>query len=465
MSFVDSRRLDEGAVIEADVCVVGAGAAGIVLARALGDAGRRVCLLESGGFERSEPHQRLYRGERIGHPYPPLERSRLRYFGGTTNHWAGWCRPPRAEDFAARAWIADSGWPIDLDALSPYLDDAQRICDLEPEGFDLERWRSDEAPPLALDAGTFATLVTRFSPPTRFAGKFRDVLDRERSVHVYLHANVTGLVANAAGGHVERVTCQTLDGNAFAVDAPRVVLATGGIENARLLLASRGASRRGLGNGRDVVGRYFMDHFKHRVGVFEPAHGVSVDFYQRAQRDASVLKGVVGLTEPVLGREEITPAYFEFWPLPSDGAPRYRVDLRLDPSPNRDSRVRLDRVTDRLGMPRVMLDLRYGERESRTFVTAARLLREGLGDAGLGILRLDDQGLAAARITATGFHHMGTTRMSDDPATGVVDRHCRVHGVDNLYVAGCSLFAGYEGYPTMTLVALALRLADHLSAG
>ena len=465
MSFIDARRLDEGAVLEADVCVVGAGAAGIVLARSLGNAGLRVCLLESGGIERSERHQRLYHGERIGHPYPPLQRTRLRYFGGTTNHWAGWCRPPRAEDFAARPWIADSGWPIGLETLAPYLVDAQRLCELTPEGFELERWRDDAAPPLALDDAIFATRVTRFSPPTRFALKYHDSLAAIDSVQVYLEANVTGLVADRRGGRVERVTCRTLDGNAFDVRASRVVLATGGIENARLLLASRGVTRRGLGNARDVVGRYFMDHFKYRVGVFEPAPGVSVDFYQRADRDGSALKGVVGLTEPALRRASLTPMHFEFWPVGNDGPPRYRVDLRLDPSPNPASRIVLDRVTDRLGLPRVILDLRYGELEARAFLAGSRLLREGLGDAGLGTLRLDDDALPDARITATGFHHMGATRMSDDPATGVVDRHCRVHGVENLYVAGCSVFPGYEGYPTMTLVALALRLADHLSAG
>lgn len=462
MAFRDARGFVDGAVIDTDTCIVGAGAAGITLARRLAAAGRRVCLLVGGGFSRDDRLQQLYRGDHVGLHYPPLERTRLRYFGGTTNHWAGWCRPPLASDFAHRPWIADSGWPITLAELTPWLEEAQRVCDLAATGFTADAYARDGDGPLPLDPAVFHTRVTRFSPPTRFAAKYREEIAASAAVDACLHAHAVRL-GGPAGRRVDEVACRSTGGGHFVVRPRQVVLATGGIENARLLLASPGASRHGLGNERDLVGRYFMDHFKYRVGEFVAAPGVELGFYQRAERGGSSLKGVLGLAEPVLAAGRISPANFEFRRL--DGAaPRYRVDLRIDPAPNRDSRIRLDRVADRFGMPRVVVELHYGGIEPRTFAAAVEHLRGAVAEDRLGSLRVDGGGLADAAVNATGFHHMGATRMADDPALGVVDRHGRVHGVENLYLAGCSVFPGYEGYPTLTLVALALRLGERLAS-
>lgn len=468
MTFHDARRLDEGTVLTADVCVVGAGAAGITIADTLAGSNINVCLLESGGFEQSDAQQALYEGERTGIPYPPLDDMRLRYFGGTTNHWAGWCRPPRPEDLSERPWLPGSGWPLSMAELEPYLRRAQAICDLDPPGFEVERWLGPGERPLPLSPAVFRTSVTRFSPPTRFADKFRPALERSRNIDVWMHANVVSLNESENGRLIDRLHCRTLEGNGFTVQSRLVVLATGGIENARLLLASRRRRRRGVGDENNNVGRFFMDHFKFHLGTIAPAPGVSLGFYQRARRKGAELKGVVGFTEAALRRHRITPAHIEFHPAGQTGnRVTHRVDIRLDPAPNPDSRIMLDWTTDRLGMRRVIIDLRFSAIEQRTFSITASLLKAGIEQAGIGVLDTDwDTGdpplLDAARMTATGFHHMGATRMSNEPATGVVDRNCRVHSVANLYIAGCSVFPGYEGYPTMTLVALAARLADHL---
>ncbi|GJL83362.1 MAG: dehydrogenase [marine bacterium B5-7] len=469
MAFSDARFVAADGELTVDVVIIGAGAAGITLADSLSGRGMKVIVVESGGFTESNAHQLLYRGASIGIPYPPLERSRLRYFGGTTNHWAGWCRPPRAEDFAARAWVPNSGWPITLDDLDNYLARAAGRCDLAGDSFQLDDWLTpqDHLPPF--DQQVFDTRLIRFSLPTRFAQKYKQRLAGHEAVTVMLNANMIGLEMSDGGDHVGRVHLKTLEQKPFSVRAAKVVLATGGIENARLLLSSSARSRLGVGNEHDQVGRYFMDHFKYALGILTIEPDVPLDFYQSHHRKGSRLKGVLGLTPDVLRRFEILPAHTEFIPLPDQAEQRrYRVDVRIDPAPNVDSRIRLDAPVDRFGMPRVLVNLQHTEVAQRTFRLVNELLHDALN--GMDIGRFDSAtgfsgkaSLESATVTATGFHHMGATRMSDDPANGVVDRDCRVHTVDNLYIAGCSVFPGYEGYPTLTLVALALRLADHLA--
>lgn len=468
MAFRDARQLEQDAGITTDLCIIGAGAAGITIADGLDGRKFRVLVLESGGFEEESANQALYRGERIGMPYPSLERTRLRYFGGTTNHWAGWCRPPRHADLAGRDWIPDSGWPLSMEELDPYLIRAQRLCDLDPSGFETSR-SGARGRPLDLDPSTFETLVTRFSPPTRFARRFRDSLAASENVDVFLNANLVALGTSDNGRLVERLHCRTLEGRHFTVSPRYVVLATGGIENARILLASGGITGRGIGNEYDRVGRCFMDHFKFHVGTLDPHRKSDLDFYQRQAATAGEFKGVLGFTERILERYRISPAHIEFHAdTGEDPGRRFRIDVRIDPAPNHDSRIMLDRVVDRFGMPRVVVALRFSGFEQRTFVTAMQLLKDGLERARIGDLDMPLVGggeplLDDARVTATGFHHMGATRMADHPARGVVDPNCRVHSMGNLYIAGCSVFPGYEGYPTLTLVALAARLGDYLA--
>jgi choline dehydrogenase-like flavoprotein len=463
--FLPVRRLGENPGAVFDVCVIGAGAAGITLGCALDGSGHRVCLLESGG-EQAEPRlQQLYRGSRIGVRYPPLENGRLRYFGGTTNHWAGWCRPPRAADLRHRPWIPHSGWPLAAEELAPYLESAAAACDLGPGGFEPGAWLGPGSALYHPNPALFETRCTRFSPPTRFAARYRRQLTESDNVEVYLGASVVALVTGEGGASMERLEVVDDDGVRFPVRARVYVLATGGIENARLLLAGVAPGRRGIGNRRDQVGRCFMDHTKFQVGMLELPPGQELDFYQRHRFRSESLMGVLGFTEEALRAHRMSPAHFEFRPAGGDGSGRYRVSLRIDPSPNPDSRIRLDRVVDRHGMPRVLLDLRYRDADSQTLKTAVVLLSRAVTAHGARF-EADDAlqtgSIAALKPAATGFHHMGSTRMSDDPRSGVVDRDCRVHSVSNLYVAGCSVFPGYEGYPTMTLVALAQRLGDHL---
>jgi len=251
----------------ADVCIAGAGAAGVALARQLLRQGARVCLLESGGLDFESPTQQLYDAENRGMPYYPLEDARLRFFGGTTNIWGGRCAVLDNIDFAGRAWVAHSGWPIDATELSPYLHRVHADLGLGEVSYGPELWGELGTSPPAFDPDKFATRFWRFDDlKERFsARRCEDVLHSDRA-QVVLHANVTHLQAAANAASIDHVRIQSLQGVRARVTARYYVLACGGIENARLLLASRDVESAGIGNRHDQVGRYFMEHPHGRAG-------------------------------------------------------------------------------------------------------------------------------------------------------------------------------------------------------
>jgi len=487
--FHDARRLPPGARLDADICVVGAGAAGIALTRALRRSGLRICVLESGGLAVDQASQALAEGEIGAMPYPPLQRGRLRCFGGTTGHWAGWCRPPRHRNFLARRWVPHSGWPFELDALEPYLRQAHEICGLGPYDYRPAAWATPPSrEPLPLARSSLETAVTQFSLPVRFGEAYRAELEGAHEVGVWLHATVLDFELDPRGRRVLRAIAAATDGTRFTVRARIYVLATGGIENARLLLVASASRPGALGNRYDLVGRFFMDHLKVEVGRFQPVDGeLPLGFYQRHVVRGTPIKGHLCFAEEVLERERLLECYFELepsedghrglgrsvWALAS-GQPLTRrppvswvVMLRVDPAPNPASRVVLGEQRDALGLPRPRVELRYGEHERRAVARGVRLLAHELGRRGLGRLQLGPGASGmwpppAGTAVITGYHHMGTTRMHADPRQGVVDPTGCVHGMRNLYIAGSSIFPGYEGYPTLLIVALALRLGAHL---
>ena len=341
------------------------------------------------------------------------------------------------------------------------------------------------------------------SPPTRFGRVYRGELVEASTVDVLLHANAVHLDTNEAGTAIERVQVASLDGRRVTVGARLFVLATGGVENARLLLASDGVQTSGLGNGSDCVGRFFMDHPQvsgAHLAITSP----------RGSRDLVMLRdrgAMLCLSPDTQRRHEVLNANVQFLPvddpwqseaggfpldiqetiqrldrraLPdaqagrSTGARGYRPCLvRAESAPRPESRVTLEeRETDALGVRRARLHFVMGTLESRTIMHTLEVIAREFGSRQFGRVRLVRAGRAEVPLgdppwerVGTGNHHMGTTRMSDSPATGVVDSHCQVHGVSNLYVAGSSVFptCGMAN-PTFTIVAMALRLAERLTA-
>jgi choline dehydrogenase-like flavoprotein len=489
--FLDARAVADGAELQCDLCVVGAGAAGITLARELAADDLRVIVLESGGFQSDGPTQLLYDGELVGHAYAPLAQTRVRTFGGSTGHWEGWCRPLEAADFEQREWVPQSGWPIGLRELDRYYERAQDVCELGPYDYRPERWaRATSSSPLLAANASLAPVVYQFSPPTRFGLAYRAALRDARNVRVLLHANALRLERAPGTARVERIRVATLAGRRFDVRATNVVVATGGIENARLLLLSD------LGNEHDLVGRYFGEHAHGSAALLSlPADERLTRFYRLHEAAGARVRGAFA-TRPEFERraeilrfsatldrveddlfvprgvpheEEVQElgAQITAGPLGIEGGAArrlYALFMRTEQAPNPSSRVLLGVDRDALGSRKVMLDWQLGELDRRTVQVALETIGRAIGAAGLG--RLYSRPVAEPVFWPTvfgGHHHLGTTRMHRDPRSGVVDQDCRVHGLANLYVAGSSVFpTGGFANPTLTIVAMTLRLADHL---
>lgn len=523
--FVDARNLPSGTVIAADLCIIGGGAAGIAIAREFVGSGRRVCILESGGTDFSEETQALARGECVGLPYE-LDTTRARYFGGSTNWWAGFCRPFEDYHFVKRPWVPHSGWPISRRDLDPFYRRSFDLCGIDAGVLAGEEPAATAGNPklrlAATSTGRFVSTVTPLGDERlRFGKVFGDELRRADDVCVYLHANAVHLDSSADVRRVRSVRAATLAGNSFSVAAQVFILATGAIENARLLLLSNDRVPAGLGNHNDLVGRFFMEHATFNVGnlalhgdqgpsplydskyaVLNLPIAVELNPTQRTQREHRVLEtalyfNAVFRCEDSAGVDALKKVREAMWRRTASSFPArevraiaadglkvalfvlgwmsrarfllksHIVNLHLEQAPNPDSRVLLGERRDRLGLPLVRLDWRLTDLDRQTVRTTTGLLGEEAARSGWGpfVSALPEDDGDAFPQPDWIWHHIGTTRMHHDPRQGVVDANCRVHGLGNLFVAGSSVFPTAGNHcPTLTLLALGLRLADHLKA-
>jgi choline dehydrogenase-like flavoprotein len=521
--FIDAASAPHDGVIETDICIIGAGAAGITFALECEDAPFRVCLLESGNFDFDGDTQDLYQGTIRDSHSRPLDEVRLRYFGGSTNHWSGRSRPMDQLDFQQRAWVQHSGWPISRDQLEPYYRRAESYCEIPSSNYEMPAAIFEN--PLADASDVLQLGAYHYSPPTRFGTVYRDQLDKVGNVTVYLGANVTEIEVNETGTEVERLAVATIGGNRFFVKSKFYILATGGIENARLLLASNSRLPQGVGNRYDLVGRFFMDHpiIWEAGWVFFTNPQNAIDSFNRplfegaefapfysptpaaqeregllncgfdlrsntfSSQGANALR-VVGrelrkgqLPDDFLqhvgqmitdidgiGRTAVGMLFPNSAPMEVDSKHAFLVRYWAEPAPNPNSRVTLGTERDKLGMPRTVLDWQMTEQDRHTFSRMLELLGTELGRTGAGRLRIGF-GSTADEVfeqSMTSYHHMGTTRMHTDPRQGVVDADCRVHDMSNLYVAGSSVFPTCgQVNPTLNLVAVTIRLADHIKQG
>jgi choline dehydrogenase-like flavoprotein len=523
--FIDLRQMPDGSEIDADLCVIGAGAAGITIARAFIGKHATVCLVESGGLQFEGDTQALYQGKLVGRSYFDLGATRLRYFGGSTNHWGGWCAPLHPVDFERREGVPFSGWPIGRNDLDAYYPPAHKMVQIGPPRYDAAFWQVDGWRAPAFQPDRMATQILQISDPaTHFGQRYREELDKAGNVRVLLHANALAIDSNDTASLATSVRLATLDGKRARLRAKLIVVACGGLETPRVLLLSNSVIPAGLGNQHDLVGRFFMEHphivtgslfvtdkgnwhlgfsqnlFKGGTHVraaiatsgaalrHNRLLGYSATFetpvrgdagYPAYRRIADALKAgslpdnlgrdiwnvVTDLDDVARGRSESPPG--KPYHLPYDLSRPIRLYTRLEQAPNPDSRVVLTVERDRLGLNRMALDWRLTALDKRSLRRSLKLVGAEFGRLGVARLQFDDWVLAEDDDWPAdlhgGHHHMGTTRMSDDPTRGVVDRDCRVHGIDNLYVAGSAVFStsGHVN-PTLTIVALSLRLADHL---
>ncbi|HVW73153.1 MAG TPA: GMC family oxidoreductase [Rhizomicrobium sp.] len=493
-ALIDARTLPDAIVLTPDLAIIGGGPAGISLALALADSKISIALLESGGMNFDPKVQNMYAGTETGVRYTALDAGRLRFLGGSSNHWGGWCRPMDDADFEARDWMAHSGWPITRDALKAYYPRAQQLVEAGA-------WMYDHAGPIMaamaplmpLGAGGLYTSWFQFSKtrdsvlPTYFGHRYEQDLRAARNVTPYSHANITGIRLSANGRVVDHLNVATLEGKRFTVKPRMVVLACGGMENARLLLASNDVTKPGIGNENDLVGRFFADNPTPRDVATLVVFGGALPAYYGSNTTVSngtILRAVFAPTPAWRRSNKVAGSLTTVdYPVELDetgqaavittalalgvdasGAKAYSLGCGMELEPDPDRRLTLAEEKDALGLPRLKLDMRISD-------TDFALYRKTLGELGrqllasrAGMLRINyDHREQWLKGMDWGNHHLGTTRMSADPKQGVVDADCKVHAIDNLYVAGSSVFPTYSASnPTLNLIALTLRLGDHL---
>lgn len=541
----DAGAQHHGALLRADVCVVGAGPAGITLALALSGQGLQVLLLEAGRHPLDPAAQALYAGELANPQHCPPDRYRARGLGGSSILWGGRCMPLDPIDFERRPWVPYSGWPITFEALWPHYVQANALAEAGRCVYDAGPALGPLPPLIAgLASDTVcASSLERFSCPTDFGRRYERRLRVTEGLRVLRGAVCTAIRLAADGRSVERLDLASLAGHAWQVQARAVVLALGGLETARLLLHSQDVAPWGVGNRHDVVGRYYMCHIAGNVGRLR-VHGPTSDVrhgyeiapegvYCRrrlsvvasAQRRLGLLNAVARLHFPpipdpahgsgvlsglylarpfiryeygrrlhgappaapaqglrhllnVLRDAPQTAAFLTHWlrrrtwsprkfpsVILSNRSNRFSLEVQGEQRPDPASRVVLGERVDALGMRRLRIDWRYHPEDIASLDRTLQVIACELARCGVGRLEVDRDRLEEDLLAhgAYGGHHLGTARMGLDPRTSVVDADCKVHEVDNLYVAGSAVFpTSSQANPTLTVLALALRLAQHL---
>ncbi|MBW4524032.1 MAG: GMC family oxidoreductase [Phormidium tanganyikae FI6-MK23] len=532
MKFNDLRTLENHQVIETDLCIVGSGPAGLSIAKEFAGTNIQVLVVESGGKAEDPDTQSLYEIENVGVPRQ-LDQDVIRYriLGGTSHIWTGRCAPFDDLDFQQRSWVPHSGWSIARRSLDSYLERAGENLGIGPHCYDERLWEQFKVsrPASSLNETVLKPVFWQFSKhytnpyePARFGQGFMP--DDVPNINVLMNANVTHLSTNAAGTRLESIEVTSLNGKQATVKAKAIVLCCGGIENARLMLASNRIVPYGVGNQNDLVGRFLMDHPGCVLGSFDPIsakkvrdrfghywldntkgrhvylHGIALSHKLQEKEQllncAAYLETVTAEDDPwgaiqglkaSLKNGKITPqAYRSAIALLTQphavGYGLYRRYLKNRPTinkaervelfchveqrPDPDSRVTLSDKFDRLGMPLSRLNWKISEQERQSVRRLAHLICDEFDRLDLPKPVLSDW-LEQKEGWEPNFsdraHPTGTTRMSNDPKQGVVDANSQVHGVDGLFVAGSSVFptAGYAN-PTLMIVALSLRLADWL---
>jgi len=451
------------------------------------------------------------------------ESLRVRAFGGGTRHWGGYCHPLEPIDLEHRAYLSATGWPISHAEIAAWYPAAHDRLLLGPYNYDPTSLAGmvGAQPPLDLGPNLTTAIVQRRA--TRLGWEDLPEIGAGPGISLLYHANVTHLQLHPSGGHVVSATARTTTGVQIELTADRFVIATGGWETPRLLLSSNDVRPAGIGNDHDLVGRYYADHLgiSLALGLLVPAPedlslydvtGLPLTTATPSGTPTQVHAfGAIGLSETARRDHDLPSVHVELLLEPAGALPEQATGASVsglqdllraspggaartiatgrvfvEPVPRHDSRVRLSPSTDLFGMPLAQVDWRVDPLDLAHLTSSMEIVAAGISAAGVGRLQapfgavgvIDNpvSGRVAGNVRVvpqtntpanvlfeTTYHHLGTTRMADSATDGVTDPDGKVHGVDNLFVAGSSVFptaAGY--YPTLTIVALAFRLAHHL---
>ena len=507
---------------KADVCIVGGGTSGILLAWKLACRGRQILLLEAGGLTLEERSQELYAIDVSGESHAGILNGRFRTFGGASTRWGGGLLPYTRDVLQPPPCLGLPSWPIDLQELEPYYEEVQRIMGVTLTPFSSELLRHfKRSVPFSSDRVRLR--LSKSSPFTRrnLSRTLGKKCLASSRIAVVSHANAIAIELLKNGRAVSSVTAVNYGGKRFSFEAGAFILCTGTIETSRLLLASTSVCSRGVGNERDQVGRYFHDHVFSRVAEIAPQdrgpmittfahcmggntlHKFRLEATERLRRERGLLS--VGCEFPVeeppesgvtpmlnllrsVQRSDFTTRNLrDLLSLPSASrevaqslysakirkrryvSPHARIIFHVDVEqrPDPESRVRLSEEPDAVGMRKAILHWKISNDEHRSIGIFAQEVAKLFRNSGLATTCW---GPATRRSVEPelldrkdSFHMMGGARMGSHPGTSVVNRDLRVHGIDNLHIVSCAVFpTGGSSNPTFTLLALALRLADTL---
>lgn len=533
-----------------DVAIVGAGAVGVALATRLARRVGRIALIEAGGT-RSAPRlqAQFFKEDRIAEPgHPSTELYRRRMLGGTTSVWGGRCIPLDPEDIEAGP--TSPGWPISYREVASWTADALQFLQAGRDDFSAnalppsERLASVDGindPDLKLDR------IERFSEPTNVWRKWGPALVNSEHVIVLQGAACTNIRTSSDAKRVIGIDLRTESGEHLKLTASKIILACGGLETPRLLLASRDYRSCGLGNEHDLVGRFYITHLggtagsllfrgskadrcfdyatttdgvyvrrlillspearrRNNIGnivfrpnihpIVDPSHADSIlsamafakkfviPEYSRKlvfgatnegspagdmlRHGLNIATGLPRLTR--FGFDWLRRRTFATRKLPSVFLLRpdatYPIAFDSEQSPDFDTRVTLGASSDPYGVPRLAVHWRISKTDVASIARAYQVLVTAADRAGLGQVELKPDFADRLRdfMGPVGGHHIGTARMGANPRTSVVDENGELWHTKGLFVAGSALFptSGFAN-PTLTAVALAFRLAEHLA--
>ena len=548
--IIAPKKYNKGTIIETDICIIGGGPAAISLALSFLNQNCKIIILAGGSWTEKPKHRELNKG--IIDPassHEPLEENRRRVFGGGSSVWGGRCVPFDPIDFEVRSWVPHSGWPITYNQLEPYFQRALQFCEAGENNFDAREIfpdKNSEIIPGLDNEHIVSYKLERWSPPTRFAHRYKNILEANRDIKIYLDAHVTNINVETRADKIDSVNV-VIGSSEIKVSAVKFILAAGGIENPRLLLSSKSKYHpNGIGNQHDNVGRYYMCHLTGTFGAVDPVNRKEILFpfevdnegiycrrrwwlTSQIQKQDQIANCIMYLNGPInlkdhkeatesaiilaksftsilkrrspktvfrslrraikdlkehlvftlknshkvipffmnLGIRRITNRRLPLR-LPSIKSEWLFVCFQSEHVPNPESRISLSDVKDRLEMLLPVVKVAFTELDIQTIIRAYEIFFERFKKLNKGEIFLKQDGLRQSVLEeinnfSSRAHHLGTTRMSNDPLKGVVDRNCKVHGISNLYIAGSSVFpTGGHANPTLTLVALSLRLANHI---
>jgi glycine/D-amino acid oxidase-like deaminating enzyme len=519
--ITDLQQADSNTALDAQICVVGGGAVGLVLATTLAERGADVLVLEGGGIGLENRSQALQAGESIGHPFGAIGEGRYRVLGGTTIYWGGQVLPFDEFVTGERPWLGYSAWPIEPAVLQFYFLEAYRRLGLgQVELDDARVWT-------ALGAGTpdmgpgLEVVMTRWLKTKNFARLFCRQLRSNHGPRVMVHANVVSMELSPDGDAVSAIRARSLDGKEVTVRARQFVLANGSLEIVRLLKhpladGSQAPWVRAKWLGTPLTDTLdctagevqVLDHEQfHRLfdNIYLGGHkyypkvrlapdlqrseglvDIAAQFRYRTQNTEhiqylkafvrSIRQGGVKVSSRKLP-EHVASVLSTSLPM----ARRYIRDRRsfhpmgaevslvfnCEQLPFARSRIELGDEVDALGMRCLRVDWQLDGRELKTMKFFGRLLKQELESRGLACVtldrRLDDEDPAFRAAIHDGIHQMGVARIGRTSDEGFVDPNLKVFGMHNLNLAGAAVFpsTGFAN-PTFTAIALALRLCDRL---